>query len=289
MNWTLIGILFVAALAFCSVGFKEFVWFMSVGYGLAIAGVGAALGITALVAPALATGNIITFLQCILFVVYGVRLGGFLLVRELKNSAYKKTLQEAAGKEPPIFVKAVMWIMMGVLYLLQPSGVIFRMMNTANGLIDATAIAPQSIIGLIIMVCAVCLESLADKQKSAQKKEDPNMVATKGLYKIVRCPNYLGEILFWVGAFVSGIGAYKTIGQWAAAIIGLIMITFIMFHGAMRLEKRQSKRLAGDPRYEEYANKTPIIIPFVPLYHLYDPVKDAEKEAKKAAKAAAKK
>ncbi len=288
MNWALIGILFAAALAFCSVGFKEFVWFMSVGYGLAIAGVGAALGITALVAPTLAVGNIVTFIQCVLFVVYGVRLGGFLLVRELKNSAYKKTLTEAAGKEPPIFVKAVMWIMMGVLYLLQPSGVIFRMMNTASGAI-ANDVAVTSIVGLVIMVFAVCLESLADKQKSAQKKEDPNMVATKGLYKIVRCPNYLGEILFWVGAFVSGIGAYKGIGQWAAAIAGLIMITFIMFHGAMRLEKRQSKRLAGDPRYEEYANKTPIIIPFVPLYHLYDPVKDAEKEAKKAAKAAEKK
>ena len=288
MNWALIGILFAAARAFCSVGFKEFVWFMSVGYGLAIAGVGAALGITALVAPTLAVGNIVTFIQCVLFVVYGVRLGGFLLVRELKNSAYKKTLTEAAGKEPPIFVKAVMWIMMGVLYLLQPSGVIFRMMNTASGAI-ANDVAVTSIVGLAIMVFAVCLESLADKQKSAQKKEDPNMVATKGLYKIVRCPNYLGEILFWVGAFVSGIGAYKGIGQWAAAIAGLIMITFIMFHGAMRLEKRQSKRLAGDPRYEEYANKTPIIIPFVPLYHLYDPVKDAEKEAKKAAKAAEKK
>ena len=288
MTWELIGILFAAALAFCSVGFKEFVWFMSVGYGLAIAGVGAALGITALVAPALAVGNIVTFLQCILFVVYGVRLGGFLLVRELKNSAYKKTLTEAAGKEPPIFVKAVMWLMMGVLYLLQPSGVIFRMMNVATGAI-ANNVSATSIVGLVIMVGAVCLEALADKQKSAQKKEDPNMVATKGLYKIVRCPNYLGEILFWVGTFISGIGAYKGIGQWAAAITGLVMIVFIMFHGAMRLEKRQSKRLAGDPRYEEYANKTPIILPGVPLYHLYDPVKDAEKEAKKAAKAAAKK
>ena len=48
MNWALIGILFVAALIGCVVGFKEFVWFMSVGYGLAIAAVGLVLGIVSL-------------------------------------------------------------------------------------------------------------------------------------------------------------------------------------------------------------------------------------------------
>lgn len=283
MNWALIGILFVAALVFCAVGFKEFVWFMSVGYGLAIAGVGATLAIVSLVAPQLATWNIITLIQCIVFVIYGVRLGGFLLVREIKNAAYKKTLQQAAGKEPPIFVKAIMWLMMGVLYLLQPSGVIFRMMNTASGKIS-NDIAVTSVIGLVIMILAVVLEAVSDKQKSAQKAKDPNMVATEGLFKIVRCPNYLGEILFWIGTFISGIGAYQGVAQWLLAIAGLIMIIYIMFHGAMRLEKRQSKRLAGDPRYEEYANTTPIIIPLVPLYHLYNPEKDAAKEAKKAAK-----
>ncbi len=279
MNWALIGILFAAALVFCAVGFKEFVWFMSVGYGLAIAGVGAALAITSLVSD-LATWNVVTLIQCVVFVIYGIRLGGFLLVREVKNAAYKKTLTEAAGKEPPIFVKAVMWLVMGVLYLLQPSGVIFRMMNTASGKIS-NDIAVTSVIGLIIMVCAVTLEAVSDKQKSAQKAKDPHMVATEGLFKIVRCPNYLGEILFWVGTFISGIGAYQGAAQWILAILGLVMITFIMFHGAMRLEKRQSKRLAGDPRYEKYANSTPIIIPLVPLYHLYNPEKEAAKEAAK--------
>ncbi|MDO4429085.1 MAG: hypothetical protein Q4B91_06250 [Atopobiaceae bacterium] len=39
MNWVLIGILCVVALACCSMGFKRFVWFMSIGYGFAVAGV----------------------------------------------------------------------------------------------------------------------------------------------------------------------------------------------------------------------------------------------------------
>ena len=42
MNWTLIGILFAVALVCCAVGFKRFVWFMSVGYGFAVAGIAVA-------------------------------------------------------------------------------------------------------------------------------------------------------------------------------------------------------------------------------------------------------
>ena len=112
------------------------------------------------------------------------------------------------------------------------------------------------------------MESAADKQKSAQKKVNPNMVATKGLYKIVRCPNYLGEIIFWTGVFVAGVTTYASLGQWLMAIIAYICIVFIMFNGAQRLEKRQMGRYGNDKEYNDYANKTPIIIPLLPIYHL---------------------
>jgi steroid 5-alpha reductase family enzyme len=124
------------------------------------------------------------------------------------------------------------------------------------------------IIGFAISVFGLVLESVADKQKSAQKKANPGMVATKGLYKIVRCPNYLGEITFWTGVFVSGITAYKTVGQWIVAVIAYIAIVYIMFNGAQRLEKRQMARYGDDKEYNDYANKTPIIIPLLPIYHL---------------------
>jgi hypothetical protein len=41
-----------------------------------------------------------------------------------------------------------------------------------------------------------------------------------------------------------------------------------MFNGAQRLEKRQMERYGNDKAYNEYADKTPIIIPLIPLYHL---------------------
>ncbi len=39
MNWVLVGTLFAVALVACCMGFKRFVWFMSVGYGLAVAAI----------------------------------------------------------------------------------------------------------------------------------------------------------------------------------------------------------------------------------------------------------
>ena len=100
--------------------------------------------------------------------------------------------------------------------------------------------------------------SAADRQKSAQKKKRPDMVATEGLYKIVRCPNYLGEITFWTGVFVSGLTTYRGFGQWILAILAYISIVYIMFNGAQRMEKRQMKQYGDKPEYQAYADKTPL-------------------------------
>lgn len=94
------------------------------------------------------------------------------------------------------------------------------------------------------------------------------MVATEQLYKIVRCPNYFGEILFWTGVTVSALDILQGAGQWITVIIAYILIVFIMFNGAQRLEKRQMARYGNNAEYKAYADKTPIIIPFLPVYHL---------------------
>ena len=266
MYWNLLGILFAVCAIACCVGFYKFVYFLSIGYGFAVAAGGLATLVMYLVNPS-ATPIWIVLVQAALFVAYGARLSGFLLIRELKNATFKKTdlakdtLSKNGEKKMPIFVLVTIWLVVAVLYVAQVSPMLFRF---ANG--SADVIVP--IVGFAISIFGLVLESIADKQKSAQKKENPNAVATKGLYKIVRCPNYLGEITFWTGVFVSGVTTYKTIGQWILASLAYISIIYIMFNGAQRLEKRQMERYGDDKAYNEYANKTPIIIPLVPIYHL---------------------
>lgn len=249
-------ILAVCALM-CSIGFYKFVYFLSVGYGFAVTGAG--IAILLLYGKTL---SIWTILMCVLFIIYGIRLGGFLLIREIKSASYRKTLDHATKTEKPmpIFVKATIWACVSVMYVLQVSPVFYRAVNgdTANLF---------AIIGTIIMAIAILIESQADKQKSAAKKLNPNRFCDTGLYTIVRCPNYLGEVLFWTGVLISGIGAVKGL-QWIIAILGYILIVYVMLSGAKRLELRQNKNYGNDPEYQAYVKKTPIIFPLIPLYHL---------------------
>ena len=262
MPWDLLGILAIVCAVLCAVGFYKFVYFLSIGYGFAVAGGGIAVFIMALVVGTEAPLWVL-LVQAALFVAYGIRLSGFLLVREIKNAAYRKTLKEATGNEKkmPFFVLFTIWVCVAILYTAQVSPMLFRVTNNTTGVI-------LPVIGFAVSVFGLILESIADNQKSAQKKENPDMVATKGLYKMCRCPNYLGEIIFWTGVFVSGMNTYSTVGQWITAIIAYICIVFIMFNGAQRLEKRQMARYGGNKEYNDYANKTPIIIPLLPIYHL---------------------
>ena len=259
-NWSHLGIFFGLSLLVCLCGFKKYVYFMSIGYGFSVAVIGAAMAVLGLMGSYGAL-NLAHFIQFALFVIYGFRLSGFLLIRELKNAAYRKTLAEATGDEVPVFVKFFMWLTMGVLYVAQTSGVAFRLFNEAG----SSAI---QWIGIAISAFGILLEAIADKQKSAQKAKRPDMVATEQLYKIVRCPNYFGEILFWTGVTVSCLDCLAGIGQWITVIIAYILIVFIMFNGAQRLEKRQMARYGNNAEYKAYADKTPIIIPLLPVYHL---------------------
>ncbi len=266
MPWGIIGILLAVCAVMCAVGFYKFVYFLSIGYGFAVAGGSIASLIIYLVNPT-ATPWWIVVVQTVLFVAYGIRLSGFLLVRELKNVSFRKTdvakdtLAKNGEKKMPVFVLATIWISVTILYAAQVSPMVFRFDNGCTDFI-------VPVIGFAISVFGLVLETVADNQKSAQKKERPDMVATKGLYRIVRCPNYLGEILFWTGVFVSGITAYANVWQWVVAVLAYICIVYIMFNGAQRLEKRQMARYGENEEYNTYANRTPIIIPLLPIYHL---------------------
>ena len=259
MGWNYLGIFFVLSLLVCLCGFKKYVYFMSIGYGFSVAVIGAAMIVMSLMG--IFPAQLAHYIQFILFIVYGFRLSGFLLIREIKNAAYRKTLKEATGGEVPVFVKVAMWLTMGVLYVAQTSGVAFRLFNGC----ETSAV---QWIGIAVSAFGIGLETIADQQKSEQKAKRPDMVATEKLYKIVRCPNYFGEILFWPGVTISALDILKGAGQWSTVVIAYILIVFIMFNGAQRLEKRQMARNGNNPEYKAYADKTPIIIPLLPVYHL---------------------
>lgn len=270
--WILLAIMFAIALLMSSIGFKKFVYFLSVGYGLAVLGIGIAL----IVFTAgkfqfvdIVQNGFVNYILVIILVLYGMRLSGFLLYRELKSASYRKTLENVADKEEkkmPFFVKVTIWISVGLLYVMQTYPVIFRVgaSYTSEGV---NMIAP--LIGAVIALIGLGIETTADLQKNAAKKVNPHSFVSTGLFKFVRCPNYLGEIIFWTGIFVSGVDIYRADWPcWIFSILGYLLIIYVMVSGAKRLEIRQKKKYGNDPAYQEYCKKTPILMHLIPIKSL---------------------
>lgn len=248
-------IMVLVALAACCMGFKKYIWFISIGYGFAVAAIGAALLIA--MREGLTVG---TTCACVLFIVYGIRLGGYLTFRELRTGYNARMKGEIkSGDDMSMVAKVAIWISAALLYAAETSPVIFRL---ANG----RGTDPLLVVGLIISVVGLVVETTADLQKNAAKKVNPRRFVDTGLYRIVRCPNYFGEMLFWTGVFVGGIPIYAGAVQWVVAILGYLGIVYVMFGGARRLEIRQNKNYGRNAEYRRYVSTTPIMIPLVPLY-----------------------
>ena len=258
---TYLLILLGVSLLVSAVGWIYFIYFFSLGYGYGVAAL--AITMVALFSSAITWP---TALLCALLFVFGCRLGTYLLIREKKTAAYRKILYDPSlQKKKPLFVILTVWLFCAVLYVAQVSPVAFRLANIVEGKAVSDLWAW---IGAGVMLLGIVLEAVSDAQKSKAKRKDPKRFVSTGLYRIVRCPNYLGEVVIWTGSLISGIGAGLTAWQLVIAAIGYIGILYVMFSGARRLELRQNEVYGNDPEYQTYVRKTPILIPLLPIHSL---------------------
>lgn len=252
----LLLIMILLALVFSSIGFKKYVWFISIGYGFSVAAIGVGLLIAG--GAGLTAGEVCAGA---LFIIYGCRLGGYLAYREIRSGSYnaKMKTEIKSGSDMSVAAKIAIWVSAALLYACETAPVIFRISNGAG---QDTCL----VIGMIISCIGLVVETAADLQKNAAKKKNPGRFVDTGLYRIVRCPNYFGEMLFWTGVFVGGMTIYNGAGQWIIALVGYLGIIYVMFGGARRLEMRQNRTYGEDPEYQKYVKTVPIMIPLIPLY-----------------------
>ncbi|KAL6628603.1 DUF1295-domain-containing protein [Neocallimastix sp. 'constans'] len=206
----------------------------------------------------------LTFATVILLVVlimYGLRLGIYLFIREHKSNSFRNKInnERKNSSDMSFSGKCSTWIGCASIYACEVSPLFFRL---SNGTPDNM----MAYLGMIIAILGFLFESIGDQQKFNAKKKNPTSFVSSGLYKYVRCPNYLGEILVWTGVFLSGITSYKNIWQWTISLFGYLCILSVMLSAVRSLEGRQNKAYGNDKKYQEYIKKTPIIIPFVPIY-----------------------
>ena len=255
-------ILYVIALVASVRGFTLTVYFISTGYAFSILG----MAVTGLW---LFRQNLTWYslLHSLILALYGLRLGLYLLQREFSPS-YKKELAGLKDRANGIgFAKNIgIWLGVSLLYVVMFSPNLFGLLGSLQP-ITGLGLASQ-ILGLTIMFGGLGLEALADKQKSAFKAENPQQFCNIGLYRWVRSPNYLGEIIFWIGNWVMGLAFYTTPLRWVISLVGVVCITLIMLGSTKRLEYSQDERYGTLSEYQNYIQNVPVLIPFVPVYSL---------------------
>lgn len=258
--WEYLGLHFALALLISSAGFLRVYYFVSLGYAFSIAAM-------ALLTPWLfrASADAWTLLQCGAFLAYGLRLGLFLVHRE-RRPAFQREMAEVAdrGRRVRGGVKLAIWISVSLLYVLMFSPALFSLLIRRDGPGAGPLVSQWP--GLALMAAGLLLEAWSDHQKSAFKASHPNRFCNTGLYRLVRCPNYLGEVVFWIGGWVSGVSAYRHWVHWTLSLAGLACIVLVMLGSTRRLELKQEERYGGDPEYRAYAASVPILFPFIPVY-----------------------
>jgi len=172
----------------------------------------------------------------------------------------------ARGARVGGLLKAAIWVGVSLFYVLLFVPALLTMSAQAGGLVLASAPA-----GVVLMATGLGLESGADWQKSRFKIQNPSRFCDIGFYSVVRFPNYFGEIVFWLGVWVSAMSIYRTLFAWVLGSLGFLCIVLVMVGAGRRLELKQSKSYGSDPAFEAYSRRVPILFPLLPIFSLRSP------------------
>ena len=118
-------------------------------------------------------------------------------------------------------------------------------------------------IGVLLWGIGFSIEVIADRQKT-KFRNDPNnqrKFIQSGLWAYSRHPNYFGEIILWTGIAVAAIPVLHD--WWYLTLISPVWVVLLLtkISGIRLLEQRAEKLWVDDLYYQQYKEKTPILIP----------------------------
>ena len=118
-----------------------------------------------------------------------------------------------------------------------------------------------------LWVAGFLIEVIADWQKrrfKANKKNEYKFI-NEGLWKFSRHPNYFGEILLWIGVYISANAGMTSNLQKVITAMSPIFIALLLIFvsGIPLLEKASDSKFATSKGYAYFKATTPTLIPFV--------------------------
>eukprot|EP00257_Ricinus_communis_P023028 XP_015582909.1 uncharacterized protein LOC8275698 isoform X2 [Ricinus communis] len=190
----------------------------------------------------------------LLVVIWGFRLGLFLLMRILQWGEDRR-FDEMRGNLGRL---AIFWILQAVWVWTVSLPVTVVNASDRNPSLEA-----RDIIGWIMWSMGFLFEATADQQKLAFKNSPENRGkwCNVGLWKYTRHPNYFGEIFLWWGIFVASAPVLEG-AEWLV-ILGPVFLTLLLLFlsGIPLLEKSADKKFGNVAAYRAYKRTTSPLIP----------------------------
>ena len=197
-----------------------------------------------------------SWLLAAMIMLWAARLGTFLALRVRKAGSDGRF--DEIKSSPVRFLQV--WIIQG-LWVSLTSAAAWIAIST-----DVGARAPLgwiAIVGMVIWVVGLNIEVVADTQKSAFRANPANKdeFIRTGLWSRSRHPNYFGEILVWVGVFLTAAPVLAG-WQWIAVLSPVFVVLLLTrVSGIPLLEARADAKWGERADYVAYRESTPVLIP----------------------------
>ena len=198
--------------------------------------------------------NLGSLVLSIFIIIWSLRLGTFLFLR-IKKAGKDRRFNEIKKSFSWFFMTfsvSGMWVTICSICALT---------GIANGIIFSST----TIIGIIIFIIGFTIEIIADSQKTKFRANDDNKdkFISSGLWKYSRHPNYLGEIILWLG--ISLISFSSLEGFQYITLISPIFTYLLLVNvsGINFLEKSGKKKWGHLDSYKKYLKETPRLFGFL--------------------------
>jgi steroid 5-alpha reductase family enzyme len=187
--------------------------------------------------------------------IWGLRLGAYLVGRIFKTGRDKRF----DGMRENIIHFLRFWLFQGltVPVILLPTAFFMK----AN-----TNFSPILVLGFVVWLMGIIIEGVSDSQKYnfINNPKNHGKWVNIGLWKYSRHPNYLGEILCWLGIYVYVFSSLDLIGRIVGLLSPLLITTLLTFiTGIPILEKKADKKWGKIKEYILYKKRTPILLPHI--------------------------
>ena len=182
--------------------------------------------------------------------VWAIRLGSFLFLR-IKKDGEDKRFRSIKPNLTRFFMTWTlqgMWVTMCLLC-------VTTALSSDGGVKEGFAFY----LGLLIFTAGFTLEVVADNQKTKFRKtpENKNKFISSGLWSKSRHPNYLGELILWIGVAVMSVESLE--GLQHITLISPLFVYVLLMHisGVRMLENSGQKKWGHLPEYNAYLKNTP--------------------------------